>query len=149
MLHSRPLKLEVANKGDFVVPGLLLSGLVLTAALLSTQPVAMTFLAVLVIVSGWVFYTLGFSKVTGVKLTSVIFPDGTLGLESAGQSKIEGVICGPHWCTSQFAVLRYITGGKLHNMLLLSAHQNAGDYRRLLVWLRQDLFLKSEGRVQS
>ena len=144
MPHNRPLKLRVAGTKDFLVPAVARSGLILMSAVVSTQPLILTLLVLALTGTGWVLYTLGFSKVTDVNLTSVIFPDGSVKLESNGQGKIEGVINGQQWCSSQFAVLRYITGGKRHSMVLLSAHQNADDYRRLLVWLRQDLLLKSE-----
>jgi hypothetical protein len=143
------LILKVAGRRDFLVPGLFVSALVVVSALLSPQPMAMTLFMILVLGAGWSLYTLGFSKVTDVNLTSVIFPDGSVKLEAAGKIKIEGVLSGQQWCNSRFAVLRYASGGKHHKLVLLSAQQNAGDYRRLLVWLRQDLLLKSEGRVQS
>jgi len=131
------------------VPGVLVSVLVVASALLSPQPMAMSLFVILLLGAGWLLHILGFSKVTNINLTLVIFPDSSVKLESAGKIKIEGVISGQQWCNSRFAVLRYASGGKHHKLVLLSAQQNADDYRRLLVWLRQDLLLKSEGKVQS
>ena len=149
MSYNSPLKFQVANSGDFVAPALLVSGLILAAALFSPHPVAMTLFMILAIVTGWVLFMYSFSKVTSQTLTLVIFPDGSLGLQSAGQFEIEGDLQGQQWCNSQFAVLRYVSRGKLHSMVLLSAHQNADNYRRLLVWLRHDFLIRNEGRVQS
>ncbi|NOR20755.1 MAG: hypothetical protein GQ538_11785 [Xanthomonadales bacterium] len=149
MPHTRPLKFKVASWKDFLVPGLLVAVLVVFSALISQRPVLMTVFISSLLAAGWFLHILDFSKVTDVNLTSVIFPDGSVKLESDGKIRIEGVISGQQWCNSQFAVLRYSSAGKHHKLVLRSAHQNAGDYRRLLVWLRQDLLLKSEGRVQS
>jgi hypothetical protein len=149
MPHKRPLTLKVADRRDFLLPALAISGLVFISALLSTQPLLMSLFVTLLLGAGWLLHILGFSKVTDVNLALVIFPDSSVKLESAGKIKIEGAISGQQWCNSQFAVLHYASGGKLHSLVLLSAQQDAGDYRRLMVWLRQDLLLKSEGRVQS
>ena len=90
--------------------------------------------------AGFLFYILGIHKVDNIKLISVIFPDGRVKLESAGKIRIEGILSGGHWNTSHLTVLRYMTGGKRQQIVLLSAHQHADVYRRLQVWLRQDVF---------
>ncbi len=147
MAHNRPLTLKVANRNDFLVPGLILSFLVLISALLSPLPLPMTIFAVALIGVAWFLYEFHHSRVTPVKPTLIFFPDGTLKLESNHQNMIEGVFCGQQWCNRQLAILQYISAGKRRSLVLLAARQNADDYRRLLVWLRQDLLLKSEGRV--
>jgi len=88
-----------------------------------------------------------YSKATYVNLTSVIFPDGSVKIKFDAYTKFEGVLRGQQWCNSQFAVLKFAAAGTNHRFVLLSAQQNAADYRRLLVWLRQDLLLKNEGIV--
>jgi len=140
---------RVAGRKGFLLPALLVSVLILISAIASPQPVSMAIAVTLLLGAGWALLILGFSKVTDVNLTSVIFPDGSVKIESAGNIKIEGVLSGQQWCNSQFAVLSFATAGRHHRLVLLSAQQNADDYRRLMVWLRQDFLLKSEGRVQS
>lgn len=149
MPHNRPLILKVAGKNDFLVPGLVVSVLILVSALLSTQPVSMTAFVIALLGAGWFLFILDFSKVAAMKLTSVIFPDGLLSLESTQETKIEGVLSGQQWCNSQLAVLRYITSGRRQYLVILSAQQNADDYRRLMVWLRQNFVINNKGRVQS
>jgi hypothetical protein len=149
MPHNQSLKLKVAGRKDFLVPALLISVLILISAIISPQPLLMTLFVTLLLGVGWYLFTLSFSQMTGEQLTSIIFPDGSVTLESTGNIKIEGVVDGQQWCTSKFAVLKIVTTSKHQRLVVLAMQQNAGDYRRLMVWLRQDLLLKSEGRVQS
>lgn len=146
MSYNRPIRLTVANRRDFVIPIGLLMLLALLSALLSSQP---ALLAVLIFTIGWGIFTLSFSKVNEAKLTLVIFADGRVGLESTHKDIIEGFLDGQQWCAHRVAVLCVADGGSLRRLVILSAQQqNADDFRRLNMWLRQDFFnLKSEGRV--
>ncbi|HEY5774848.1 MAG TPA: hypothetical protein VIS57_02080, partial [Xanthomonadales bacterium] len=59
----------------------------------------------------------------------------------------EGVLDGQQWCTRQFAVLRITTGGTTRKLIILSARQReAGDFRRLSMWLRQGLCDNTESK---
>jgi len=131
------------------MPAMLVSVLIIISAVISPQPLLMTLFVTILLGMGWYLFILRFSLMTGEELTSVIFPDGSVTLESTGNNKIEGIVGGQQWCTNKLAVLKIVTTGKHQRLVILARQQNAGDYRRLMVWLRQDLLLKSEGRVQS
>jgi hypothetical protein len=149
MPHNRAITFRVAGRNECVLPALLVSLLILSAAISSSQPMTVIAAIVLLLGAAWVLFTQKTSKASYVNLTSVIFPDGSVKIKSDADTKFEGVLRGQQWCNSQFAVLKFVTAGKNHRFVLLSAQQNAADYRRLLVWLRQDLLLKSEGIIQS
>jgi hypothetical protein len=74
-------------------------------------------------------------------LILVIFPDGRVRLESDQQGKVEGFLEGQQWCTRWFAVLRVAYDDTIRTLLIRSAQQpGVDDFRRLNMWLRQDLF---------
>jgi len=137
MRHNGPLTLKVANKKDFAIPLLVVFVLGIISAMLSPRPVLMAFLVCILFGAGWFTYTLSFYKVHAIKSVSVFFPDGRLRLESNRGLEIEGFLEGQQWCSQYVAVLRYVTRGKRQHLVLLSARQNADEYRRLRVWLRQ------------
>jgi hypothetical protein len=140
MSYNNPIRLTVANRRDFVIPVGLLMSLALLAALLSSQP---ALLMVLIFVTGWSIFTFGFSNVNETKLILFIFADGRVGLESAHKDTIEGFLDGQQWCTHQVAVLRVADGDLLRRLVILSAQQqNADDFRRLNMWLRQDFLIE-------
>jgi uncharacterized protein (DUF58 family) len=134
-----PLRLKLASSKDFDILFLALFMLVVASAMLSPQPVLLTILAFLLFGAGLYVSTLVISNVNDVKLIAVIFPDGQLRLESGQELEIEGVLNGQQWCSHYVAVLRYVSGGKRQNLVILSAQQNADEYRRLKVWLRLDI----------
>jgi len=138
MLHNKPLTLKNASREDLLPMTGIVFVLLIVAALLSPSPVWATLSVFLLIgVPGFVF-TLKKSYVGELKLTSIIFPDGRLRLISGSEVIIDGYLGDQHWCTRHAAVLSYIEGGKRQFMVLIAALQNADDYRRLSVWLRQD-----------
>jgi len=144
MLLNKPIRLKVSNRGEGVLPVYLLNLLLVPAALLSPHPVLLTFLFV---GAGWIAHTLKSSKTNNVKLTSVIFPDGQVRLESHGEGKVVGFLDGQQWCTRWFAVLRLTNGNTIHKMIIRSSQQQeADDFRRLNIWLRQDLFSNTRAR---
>lgn len=149
MQADRPLKLKIASRKDFMLPAIVVTAVVSMISLLSSQPLPMIMLTGVLLGPCWYHLVLSYSGNSALKLTSVIFRDGTLKLESDGQSVIKGVISGQQWISRWVSVLRYSTSGKHQSLFVFSAQQNADDYRRLMVWLRQDLLLKSEGRIQS
>ncbi len=143
MPHNRPLILKVAGKNDFLVPGLVVSVLILVSALLSTQPIPMTAFVIALLGAGWTIFMSGWSKSTEMKLTAFIFMDSSIKIKSDQETKTEAVLSGQQWCNRKFAVLAYICAGKRHKLVILSAQQDVDDYRRLLVWLRQDFVMNS------
>jgi hypothetical protein len=147
MPHNRAMTLRIAGRNECVLPALLVSFLIFGSAISSSQPMIMTAAVVLLLGAAWVLFIQINSKATYVNLTSVIFPDGSVKIKSDAYIKFEGVLRGQQWCNSQFAVLKFAAAGTNHHFVLLSTQQNAADYLRLLVWLRQDLLLKSEGIV--
>jgi len=147
MPHNKPLTLKAANRKDFIPLVSILFVLVLVSAILSPQPLLLVLLALSVFGAGWFASTLWVSNINDVELISVIFPDGQIRLKSDFEPDCEGFLSGQQWCTQHVAVLRYITGDKRQYLVLLSAQQNADDYRRLIVWLRQD-FCNDTGKKQ-
>ena len=145
MLHNRPTKsgpiaLKVVGEGGFVMLFYPLFLVVMLSAILSPQPLVLTLLALLVFGTMRLAYTLGFYNVIAVKLTSVIFSDGRVKLISSGNDTIEGFLDSQQWCTHWFAVLRVVSGGTIHRLVILSAQQQkADDFRRLNMWLRQNI----------
>jgi hypothetical protein len=141
MLHNRPLNLTVATTGSFVGPLAMISLLALLAAALSPRPILLILLTSLLLVAAWGILILKICKVQAGKLTSVIFPDGKVRLQSNRRDTIGGFLVGQQWSTHRLAVLRISTDGVSRNLLILAAQQKgAGDFRRLNMWLRQDLF---------
>ena len=75
-----------------------------------------------------------------MELTSVIFADGRVRLESDGEATIEGFLIGQHWCTRWLAVLQFTDSGTTRSLVISAVHQrNAADFRRLHMWIRQGL----------
>jgi len=131
----------VANRTDFSLPVGLLHLLVVFAALISPHPVVLTVLSVAVFTTGWLGPILGFTKTNNEKLTSVIFADGQVRLESVRGCLDAGILNGQQWCTRHLAVLRIANGDTKGNLVIMSfQQQDAGEFRRLSVWLRQDLW---------
>ena len=138
MPYNRSLTLKVANRNDFAIPIGILFVLTIFSALLSPQAVLLTTLVLLLFGAGWLVYILDFTKVNNVKLILVVSPDGRVRLESGQASENIGFLSGQQWCTHHVAVLKYTARGKQQHLLVLSAQQNADEFRRLKVWLRQD-----------
>jgi len=129
---------------DFFLPLCLLQLLVVFAALLSPYPVLLALLAIVSFGAGWAVHILDLAKINNVKLTSVIFADGRVQLESNGERISAGILDGQQWCTSRLAVLRITDGDMTRKLVILSARQReAGDFRRLNVWLRHGLYDKA------
>ena len=147
MPHNRSLTFKIANRNDFTLLNGILFALSLICALLSPQPVFLTILVLLLFVTGWFAYILDIPKVNNVISMLILFPDGRVRIELDNKLNTEGFVSGQQWCSQHVAVLRYITGGKRRQLVLLSAHQNADEYRRLNVWLRQD-FCNDTGKKQ-
>jgi hypothetical protein len=147
MPYNRPLTLKVANRKDFIVPIGILFVLAVVSALLSPQPFLLTILVLLLFVAGWFIYILDFHKVNDVKLILDIFPDGRVRLESGQEPEIIGLLSGQQWCTHGVAILRITTQGKQQHLAVLSAQQEADEFRQLKVWLRQD-FCSDTGKKQ-
>ena len=146
MSHNRPLNLTVAETKDFVVPLGIFSLLLLFSVALSPRLILLISLIILFLVAGWCVYILEFSKVKNGKLTSVIFPDGQVRLQSRSKVRIRGVLVGQQWSTHRLAILRVNTHGVTRNLLILAAQQQkADDFRRLNMWLRQDFCSGTEG----
>lgn len=138
MLHNTPIKLKISNSDDWVLPVYLL---LVPAALLSPYPLLLTLGAILFAGAGWITRTLKFAKSNSMELTSVIFPDGQVRLESFGEGQVGGFLDGQQWCTRWFAVLRVSNGSTIRKMIIRSSEQQgSGDFRRLNIWLRQGLF---------
>ena len=145
MLNNIPIRLQVSNREDSTLP-LFFSGLLIVlAALLSAHPLFLAAGAILLVGAGWVAKTLQFPKTKSEELTSVIFPDGRVRLESNQEDTIDAFLDGQQWCTRWLAVVRVTNGDKIRKLVIRSAKQpTADDFRRLNMWLRQD-FCNSNG----
>jgi hypothetical protein len=147
MLRNQPIRLKVSNREDLLLPVQLLNFLLVPAALLSPHPVFLTLCAILFVGAGWFTRTLKFPKANSVELTSVIFPDGKVRLESNLEESVAGFLDGQQWCTRWFAVLRFSNGNTVRKMIIRpSQQQGEDDFRRLNMWLRQDLFSNTTAR---
>lgn len=137
---NKPVKLKVSGKRDFVFPVSALYFLVVVAGLLSPFPVILTILAIVLFGAGWIPVILELSKSNKAELTSVIFTDGRVRLESDGKVTIEGFLVGQQWCTRWLAVLRFTDGGTTRSLVISAVQQrNSADFRRLHMWIRQGM----------
>lgn len=144
MLHKTPIRLKVSNRDNWVLPVYLL---LVPAAMLSPYPVSLTLCAILFAGAEWFIRTLKYSKTSNTELISVIFPDGQVQLESGGEGSVRGFLEPQQWCTRWFAVLRFSDGDTRSSLVIRSSQQQgADDFRRLSVWLRQDLFSSTRAR---
>lgn len=147
MLHKTPIRLVVSNAHDPVLPVCWFNLLLIPAALFSPHPVLLSLAAVSFVAAGWATRTLKCTKTNYVKLTSVIFPDGQIRLESNREGQVAGYLDGQQWCTRWFAVLRFSNGNTIRKMIIRSSQQRGtDDFRRLNVWLRQDLFSNARAK---
>ena len=147
MRRNQPIRLKISTSGDLLLPVFLLNLLLVPAALLSPLPVFLTSGAILIVGAGWFIRTSKSPETNSVELTSVIFPDGKVRLESNLEEKVAGFLDGQQWCTRWFAVLRFSNGNTTRNMIIRSSQQQgADDFRRLNMWLRQDLFSNTTAR---
>ena len=138
MTQSRSLTLAVAHPSDHTIAAGVLCGLALVAAILSPRPFLSAILVIFICAAGWAAYILGFSKLRPENLTVVIFPDGQIRLESDHKDATGGLLHGQQWSTRFFAVLHVKTADGNRYLPVLSSRQQADDFRRLLMWLRQD-----------
>jgi hypothetical protein len=138
MSDKNPLILKIACEIDFAVPAQFLTGLTVLAAALSPRPLLMTIVTVAVCTAGWGAYILRFSKVKAKNLALIIFPDGLIRLKSSMNTAVVGTLGAPQWSTRYFAVLRVKVAGRTRFFPVLAHQQQADNYRRLLMWLRQD-----------
>ena len=147
MLRNQPIRLKVSTAGDLLLPVRFLNFLLVPAALLSPHPVFLTLCVILIIGVGWITRTFKFPKTNQIELTSVIFPDGSVRLESNLEGKVTGFLDGQQWSTRWFAVLRFSSGNTIRKMIIRPPQQQGeGDFRRLNMWLRQDLFNNTRTR---
>jgi hypothetical protein len=138
MFPNIPIRLNILNSGDLVSFFRALHFFIFFSALLSGHPVALAIAAFFLCAVLWTPRILGFSKANNIKLTSVIFADGRVKLESGQEAKLEGSLIGQQWCTRWLTVLRVSDGKSIRNLLVTPARQcDAGDFRRLNMWLRQ------------
>lgn len=72
--------------------------------------------------------------------------DGRLTSRENG-SEIHGLAGRAAWVSRWFCVLRWtdVDGGRSHTSLVCASENHADDYRRLLAWLRLDVFRVREG----
>ena len=141
-MPSRSLiRLRVSQRTDFIAPACALYLLSFIAALVSPYPFALAAATVGTFAIRWLVPILDFSKSNNhVELTSVIFPDGKIQLESGQGRLFVGVLDGRQWCCRHLAVLRVTAGNRRRNLVITPGRQvHAGEFRRLGVWLRQDL----------
>ena len=147
MLRNKPITLVVSNRKDFDLAVCMLYLLVILAALLSPFPVLLTVVASLLFGAERTVHSLIFAKTNNVKLISVIFPDGRVRLESDREETIEVFLDGQQWCTRWLAVLRVTNGDSNRKLVILAAQQQGtDDYRRLKMWLRNDLCINTVSR---
>jgi len=147
MLHNKPIKLTVSNRKDFDLAVFMLLLLAIVAGLLSPYPASLTLFASLLFGAERTAQILIFSKTNNVKLISIMFPGGRVGLESDREETIEGFLVGQQWCTRWLAVLRVSYGDSTRKLVIRAAQQQGmDDYRRMKMWLRNDLCTQTASR---
>jgi hypothetical protein len=146
MLPNRQVNLNILPPGSCVLVIKILLILAAVSSMLSSYPGLALLLVMMVFGFDFMTSTLGLFKTTKNKLTLVIFADGQVRLKSDSKIKIEGFLGSQHWCTRHAVVLTVLIGGKAQKLVVLSALQkNKNDYRRLMMWLRQDIYRDTEG----
>jgi hypothetical protein len=138
MQGEQVMTLTVFRLSDCRPVVVLLGFLSMLAAILSSYPILMIFIVLIVSISMYFALKLELFKVTNVNLISIIFPAGKVRLDCDSEGIIEGVLSGEQWCTRHAAVLRIVSKqGGVRNLLVLSGQQEtADDFRRLHTWLR-------------
>jgi len=132
---------------DFALPVRLLNSMVVIAALLSPHPLLLTVPVALVFGAGWIRHRTVFYKTKSGELISIIFPDGRVRLESKREVIFEGFLNGQQWCSRWLTVLRISNEDSTRKLIFQSAKQQvADDFRRLNMWLRQDLCNNTRGQ---
>lgn len=141
MFASTPIRLRVLRRLDFFPPICALYLLAFIGALLSPHPFVFAAATTVAFAVRWLVPILDFSKSNNhVKLTSVIFPDGKVQLESGQGRLFVGVLDGRQWCSRYVAVLGVTAGDRRRNLVITPGRQiHADEFRRLGVWLRHDL----------
>lgn len=138
MPHSGSLTLKIARKNDFATPVRVLFGLALLAAVLSPRPYLTFCMVILACIAGCAVDILRFTKVKPECSTVTILPEGQIRLESSNKDTSGGALVGQQWSTRYISVLRVELGDGTRYLPILSSQQHTNDYRRLLLWLRQD-----------
>jgi len=147
MLHNKPIKLTVSNRKDFDLAVFMLFLLAIVAALLSPFPALLTIIASLIFGAERIARIFIFSKTNNVELISIIFPGGRVRLESDREETVEGFLDGQQWCTRWLAVLRVSNADSTRKLVIRAAQQQGlDDYRRLKMWLRNDLSTQTTSR---
>lgn len=149
MTHNRSLILDVVRRSDVAVAAGVLCGLALIAAILSPRPLLMSVVVIIICATGWSGLILRFSKVIDENLVLVIFLDGQIRLESDDRDATGGLLDGQQWSTRYLTVLRVRLAGGIRYLPVLSRRQQADDYRRLMMWLRQDSCRGASNRTAS
>lgn len=141
MPAKAPIRLNIASRLDFVPPVCAIYLLAFIAAIFNPLPAWSVALAIAAFAAACFVHILDFSKSNNnVELTSVIFPDGKIQLESGKGRIFVGVLNGQQWCTRHVAVLRVMDRDRPRNLVILPGQrQDANEFRRLRVWLRQGL----------
>lgn len=146
MPQNGSLTLNIARKGDFALPVCAILALALVAAVLSPRPFLMSGIVIFVCIAGWATYILKKSNVNFEYSALTIFPDGQIRLEFEHIDACGGLLAGQQWSTRYFAILRVKIPAGIRYLPVLSGQQQADDYRRLVMWLRQD-FCRGAGEA--
>lgn len=137
MLHNKPIKLKISSKRNFAPFMYLLYCLAAISALLNNHAIVLTISLVLLCTVMCIHLILEFTKSSNTELTSVIFADGRVRLESDEEDTIEGFLDGQQWCSHWLAVLQFSNGETTRKLVVRSALQHeADDFRRLSMLLR-------------
>ena len=135
------IKLKLFNLNDRVYASRLLLLLAAISAGFSSQLILSVLLLSVVLFFERMASILGFINLNRNQMTLIIFPDGRVRLKSGHTDTIEGYLGANQWCTRHFAVLRIVTGGQESSLAVLSLQQQeSGDFRRLNMWLRQNIY---------
>ncbi len=125
-------------KKDFASFQWLMFVLALIAAALSPRPLWLIPVIIAVYFTAWIVEII-FPGQARPSPTLEILPDGRIRFLSENNIVGQGELGSHHWCTQQLAVINVIIDGDVKRYAVIASHKNAGDFRRLRLWIRHGI----------
>lgn len=139
MRDTSALYLKLSPPGELAGVRTLLALLSLVASAMSPRPEWLVPLAGLVHAGAWLCGRAGRVSHMQRAHTLQVLPDGRIRLFSAAGSAGAGRLGEHHWCCKRVIVLDLRVDGRRCPGLVVRSRQNARDFHRLWVWVRQKI----------
>jgi hypothetical protein len=139
MTDTSALHLKLSPPGELAGVRTLLALLSLVAAAMSPRPEWLLPLAGLVHAGAWLSRRAGRVRRAHHGLMLQVLPDGRIRLFSAPGPAGAGRLGEHHWCCKRLIVLDLRIDGRRCTGVVVRSRQNARDFRRLRVWIRQKI----------